>query len=89
MYDGNVTIIWEHYRFVNNSMNKAAHPHQRREQPPAEFVEKRPLAKRDCVETTVTDTQGLEAASTSNIPHQIPLMRIPIPEVFPLALEPV
>ena len=32
-------------------------------QPPAEFVEKRPPAEGNCVQTAVTGTQGLEAAS--------------------------
>ncbi len=43
--------------------NKGAQSHQRRDQPPAEFVEKRPPAKGNLVQTTVTGTQGPEAAS--------------------------
>ena len=42
--------------------NKGAQSCQRRDQPPAEFVEKRPPAEGNCVQTTVTGTQGLEAA---------------------------
>ena len=43
--------------------NKGAQSRQWHDQPPAEFVEKRPPAKGNCVQTTVTGTQGLEAAS--------------------------
>jgi len=43
--------------------NKGAQSRQRRDQPPAEFVEKRPPAKGNCVQTAATGTQGLEAAS--------------------------
>ena len=43
--------------------NKGAQSRQRRDQPPAEFVEKRPPAEGNCVQTAVTGTQGLEAAS--------------------------
>jgi len=43
--------------------NKGAQSRQRRDQPPAEFVEKRPLAKGNRVQTTVASTQGLESAS--------------------------
>ena len=43
--------------------NKGAQSRQRRDQPPAEFVEKRPPAKGNRVQTTVTGTQGLESAS--------------------------
>ena len=42
--------------------NKGTQSRQRRDQPPAEFVEKRPPAEGNCVQTTVTGTQGLEAA---------------------------
>ncbi len=43
--------------------NKGEQSRQRRDQPPAEFVEKRPPAEGNCVQTAVTGTQGLEAAS--------------------------
>jgi hypothetical protein len=43
--------------------NNGAQSRQRRDQPPAEFVEKRPSAKGNCVQTTVTGTQGPEATS--------------------------
>ncbi len=43
--------------------NKGAQSRQRRDQPPAEYVEKRPPAEGNRVQTTVTGTQGLEAAS--------------------------
>jgi len=43
-------------------MNKGAQP-EISGQPPAEFVEKRSPAKGNCVQTTVTGTQGLEIAS--------------------------
>ena len=43
--------------------NKGAQSQQRRDQPPAEFVEKRPPAEGNFVQTAVTGTQGLEAAS--------------------------
>ncbi len=43
--------------------NKGTQSRQRRDQPPAEFVEKRPPAKGNCVQTAVTGTQGLEEAS--------------------------
>ncbi len=43
--------------------NKGTQSRQRRDQPPAEFVEKRPPAEGNCVQTAVTGTQGLEAAS--------------------------
>ena len=42
--------------------NKGAQP-KISGQPPAEFVEKRPPAEGNCVQTAVTGTQGLEAAS--------------------------
>ena len=42
--------------------NKGAQP-EISGQPPAEFVEKRSPAKGNCVQTTVTGTQGLEIAS--------------------------
>ncbi len=38
--------------------NKGAQSSQRRDQPPAEFVEKRPPAEGNCVQTAVTGTQG-------------------------------
>jgi RNA-directed DNA polymerase len=41
--------------------NKGAQP-EHIGQPPAEFVEKRPPAKGNLVQTTVTGTQGPEAA---------------------------
>ena len=44
-------------------MNKGAQSRQRRDQPPAEFVEKRPPAEGNRVQTAVTGTQGLGAAS--------------------------
>ena len=37
--------------------NKGMQSRQRRDQPPAEFVEKRPPAEGNCVQTTVTGTQ--------------------------------
>ena len=43
--------------------NKGAQSRQRRDQPPAEFVEKRPPAEGNLIQTAVTGTQGLEAAS--------------------------
>ena len=43
--------------------NKGAQSRQGRGQPPAEFVEKRPAAEGNRVQTAVTSTQGLEAAS--------------------------
>ncbi len=43
--------------------NKGVQSRQRRDQPPAEFVEKRPRAEGNCVQTAVTGTQGLEVAS--------------------------
>ena len=43
--------------------NKGAQSRQRRDQPPAEFVEKRPPAEGNCVQTAVAGTQGLESAS--------------------------
>jgi len=43
--------------------NKGEQSRQRHDQPPAEFVEKRPPAEGNCVQTAVTGTQGLEAAS--------------------------
>ncbi len=43
--------------------NKGVQSRQGRDQPPAEFVEKRPAAEGNLVQTAVTDTQGLEAAS--------------------------
>ena len=42
--------------------NKGAQSRQWHDQPPAEFVEKRPPAKGNRVQTTVTGTQGSEAA---------------------------
>ena len=42
--------------------NKGVQSRQGRDQPPAEFVEKRPSAKGNLVQTTVTGTQGPEAA---------------------------
>ncbi len=42
--------------------NKGVQSRRRREQPPAEFVEKRPPAEGNCVQTAVTGTQGLGAA---------------------------
>jgi RNA-directed DNA polymerase len=44
-------------------MNKGAQSRQRRDQPLAEFVERRPPAEGNRVQTAVTGTQGLEAAS--------------------------
>jgi len=44
--------------------NKGTQSRQRRDQPPAEFVEKRPPAEGNRVQTAVTGTQGLEEAST-------------------------
>jgi hypothetical protein len=44
-------------------MNKGAQSRQPRDQPPAEFVEKRPPAKGNSVQAAVTGTQRLEAAS--------------------------
>ena len=43
--------------------NKGAQSRQWHDQPPAEFVEKRPPAKGNFVQTAVTGTQGLGAAS--------------------------
>jgi len=43
--------------------NKGVQSRQRRAQPPAEFVERRPPAEGNCVQTAMTGTQGLEAAS--------------------------
>lgn len=43
--------------------NKGAQSRPRRDQPPAEFVEKRPPAEGNRVQTAVTGTQGPEAAS--------------------------
>ncbi len=43
--------------------NKGEQSRHRRDQPPAELVEKRPPAEGNCVQTTATGTQGLEAAS--------------------------
>ncbi len=43
--------------------NKGAQSRQRRDQPSAEFVEKRPPAEGNRVQTAATGTQGLEAAS--------------------------
>jgi hypothetical protein len=43
--------------------NKGEQSRQRRDQLLAEFVEKRPPAEGNCVQTAVTGTQGLEAAS--------------------------
>jgi hypothetical protein len=43
--------------------NKGAQSCQLRDQPPAEFVEKRPPAEGNCVQTAATGTLGLEAAS--------------------------
>ncbi len=43
--------------------NKGAQSRKWRVQPPAEFVEKRPPVEGNRVQTTVTGTQGLEAAS--------------------------
>ena len=43
--------------------NKGAQSRQPRDQPPAEFVEKSPPAEGNRVQTVVTGTQGLEAAS--------------------------
>jgi hypothetical protein len=42
--------------------SKGVQSRQRRDQPLAEFVEKSPPAKGNCVQTTATGTQGLEAA---------------------------
>jgi len=42
--------------------NKGAQSRHRLDQPPAEFVEKRPPAVGNCVQKAVTGTQGLEAA---------------------------
>ena len=43
--------------------NKGAQSRQGRDQPPAEFVEKRPPAEGNRVQTAVTSTQGPGAAS--------------------------
>jgi len=43
--------------------NKGAQSRQRRDQPPAEFVEKRPPAEGNRVQTTATSTLGLAAVS--------------------------
>ncbi len=43
--------------------NKGAQSRQWRDQPPAEYVEKRPPAEGNCVQAAVTGTQGLESAS--------------------------
>jgi hypothetical protein len=43
--------------------NKGAQSRQLRDRPPAEFVEKRPPAEGNRVQTAATGTQGLEAAS--------------------------
>ena len=43
--------------------NKGAQSRQRRDRPPAEFVEKRPPAEGDRVQAAATGTQGLETAS--------------------------
>ncbi len=43
--------------------NKGVQSRHRRDQPPAEFVEKRPPAEGNSVQTAVTGTQGLQAAS--------------------------
>ena len=43
--------------------NKGTQSRQWRDQPPAEFVEKRPPAEGNCVQAAATGTQGLEAAS--------------------------
>ena len=43
--------------------NKGAQSRQRRDQPPAEFVEKRPPAEGNCVQAAATGTLRLEAAS--------------------------
>ena len=43
--------------------NKGAQSRQWRDQPPAEFVEKRPSAEGNRVQATATGTQGLAAAS--------------------------
>jgi hypothetical protein len=45
-------------------MNKGVPSRQGRDQPPADFVEKRPSAKGNLVQATVTGTQGPEAASS-------------------------
>jgi RNA-directed DNA polymerase len=42
--------------------NKGEQSRHRRDQPPAELVEKRPPAEGNCVQTTATGTQGQEAA---------------------------
>ena len=42
--------------------NKGEQSRHRRDQAPAELVEKRPPAEGNCVQTTATGTQGLEAA---------------------------
>ncbi len=42
--------------------NKGVQSRQGRDQPPAEFVEKRPSAEGNCVQTAVTGTLGLGAA---------------------------
>ncbi len=58
--------------------NKGVQSRQGRDQPPAEFVEKRPPAEGNCVQTAVTGTQGLEAAKTARGPrpwwghHKVP-----------------
>ena len=46
-----------------NRTNKGAQSRQQRDQPPAEFVEKRPPAEGNSVQTAATGTQGLKAAS--------------------------
>ncbi len=43
--------------------NKGEQSRHRRDQAPAELVEKRPPAEGNCVQTTATGTQGQEAAS--------------------------
>ena len=43
--------------------NKGAQSRQRRDQPPAEFVEKRPPAEGNSVQAAATGTLRLEAAS--------------------------
>ncbi len=43
--------------------NKGVQSRKRRDQPPAEFVEKSPPAKGNLFQTVVTGTQGSEAAS--------------------------
>ena len=42
--------------------NKGTQSRQRRDQPPAEFVERRPPAEGNFVQTAMTGAQGLEAA---------------------------